>query len=239
MTARRRFYKTVTVTDDDAIALDGKPIKTPMKAPLRLPNRALAEAVAAEWEAQATQISPAHMPLTRLANTAIDRVSQERPKIEAEALAYANSDLICYRADRPPDLVARQAAAWDPVADWARTSLDAPFTVTAGVMHQPQPAAALTAFAAAVAALDDFELAAFHTVMTLTGSALIAMMLARRQPDAETARAVSAAPERMSQVLFAGLVAAGWAASLDLVEPLDSVDHWLGFALLAALGWKT
>lgn len=180
MKARRRFYKTVTVTGDNAIALDGKPIKTPMKAALRLPARALAEAVAAEWEAQGAEINPASMPLTRLANTAIDRVARERPKIEAEARAYANSDLVCYRAERPPDLVARQAAAWDPVADWARTALDAPFTVTAGVMHQPQSPAALTAFAAVVAALDDFELAAFHTVMTLTGSALIAMMLARR-----------------------------------------------------------
>jgi chaperone required for assembly of F1-ATPase len=187
MTARRRFYKTVTVSDDNAIALDGRPIKTPMKAPLRLPSRALAEAVAAEWEAQATEINPAAMPLTRLANTAIDRVSRERTKIEAEAVAYANSDLVCYRADRPPDLVARQAAAWDPVVDWARTALDAPFAVTYGVIHQPQPAAALTAFAAAAAALDDFELAAFHTVMTLTGSALIAMMLARRAISPEEA----------------------------------------------------
>ena len=187
MTARRRFYKTVTVSDDNAIALDGRPIKTPMKAPLRLPNRALAEAVAAEWEVQATEINPAAMPLTRLANTAIDRVSRERPKIAAEAVAYANSDLVCYRADRPPDLVARQAAAWDPVVDWARTALDAPFAVTSGVIHQPQPAAALTAFAAAVAALDDFELAAFHTMMTLTGSALIGMMLARRAISPEEA----------------------------------------------------
>ena len=102
-------------------------------------------------------------------------------------MAYANSDLVCYRADRPPDLVARQAAAWDPVVDWARTALDAPFAVTSGVIHQPQPAAALTAFAAAEAALDDFELAAFHTVMTLTGSALIAMMLARRAISPEEA----------------------------------------------------
>lgn len=187
MTTRRRFYKTATVTEDNGIALDGKPVRTPMKAPLRLPGKALAEAVAAEWEVQGAEINPASMPLTRLANTAIDRVSRERSKIEAEASAYANSDLVCYRADRPPDLVARQSAAWDPVVDWARTALDAPFTVTAGVMHQPQPEAALKAFAAAVAALDDFELAAFHTLMTLTGSALIAMMLARRAASPEEA----------------------------------------------------
>lgn len=187
MTTRRRFYKTVTVTEDSGIALDGKPVRTPMKAPLRLPGKALAEAVAAEWEAQGTEINPALMPLTRLANTAIDRVSRERSKIVAEASAYANSDLVCYRADRPPDLVARQSAAWDPVLDWARTALDAPFTVTAGVMHQPQPEAALNAFAAAVAALDEFELAAFHTLMTLTGSALIAMMLVRRAVSPEEA----------------------------------------------------
>jgi chaperone required for assembly of F1-ATPase len=179
MTLRRRFYKDVTVTAGLGIALDGRPIKTPMKALLQLPNGALAEAVAAEWREQGAEINPAAMPLTRLANTAIDRVSQERARIEDEASAYANSDLVCYRAESPPDLVALQAAAWDPVVDWARTALDAPFTVTSGVIHQPQPAAALTAFAAAVAPLSDFELAGFHTVMTLTGSALIAMMLAR------------------------------------------------------------
>lgn len=186
MTTRKRFYKDVTVTEDLGIALDGRPVKTPMKAPLRLPTRALADAVAAEWAEQGAEIKPATMTLTKLANTAIDRVGEHRAAIAQEVLDYANSDLVCYRTDRPPQLVAYQATAWDPIVDWARTALDAPFEVTDGILHRPQPEAALAAFAAAVQPLSDFELAAFHSIMTLTGSALIAMMLARQAttPDA-------------------------------------------------------
>jgi chaperone required for assembly of F1-ATPase len=179
MTVRRRFYTSATVTEDLGIALDGRPVKTPMRAPLRLPTPALAEAVAAEWAGQGAEINPATMIMTKLANTAIDRVGPDRARIEAEVLDFANSDLVCYRADRPPDLVQRQRSQWDPVIDWARTALDAPFEVTEGIVHKPQPAAAIAACALALKDLSDFELAAFHTVMTLTGSALIAMMLAR------------------------------------------------------------
>jgi chaperone required for assembly of F1-ATPase len=187
MTARRRFYKTVSVTDDLGIALDGRPMKTPLKAPLLLPTRALADAVAAEWEAQETEIKPASMILTRLANTAIDRVRPNRERIEADVLDYAGSDLVCYRADRPPQLVERHTAFWDPVVDWARTALDAPFEVTEGVIHKAQPEAAITAYALALRDLNDFQLAAYHCLMTLTGSALIAMMLARNATIPEAA----------------------------------------------------
>lgn len=183
----RRFYKTVSVTDELGIALDGRPVKTPMKLALRLPTRPLAEAVAAEWEAQGETLDPASMILTKLANTALDRVAANRSAIEAEMLDYANSDLVCYRADRPPDLVQRHTRQWDPVVDWARSALDAPFTVTMGVMHQPQPEEAIKAFRAVLADLTDFELAAFHTLMTLTGSALIALMLALRAISPEEA----------------------------------------------------
>ena len=187
MNLRRRFYKTVTVTDELGVALDGRPLKTPLKSPLLLPTRPLAESVAAEWDAQAAEINPASMILTKLANTAIDRVRRDRPRIEAEVLDYANSDLVCYRADRPPQLVDRHTAAWDPVVDWARTALDAPFEVTVGVIHRAQPEAAITAHALALNDLSDFELAGYHTIMTLTGSALIAMMLARRATVPESA----------------------------------------------------
>lgn len=183
----RRFYKTVSVTDDLGIALDGRPVKTPAKTPLRLPTRALAEAVAAEWDAQGEKIDAASMILTKLANTAIDRVGPDRQRIEAEVLDYANSDLVCYRADRPPDLVDRHTREWDPVVDWARTALDAPFEVTVGVIHKAQPETAVAAFASALSELSDFEIAAFHTAMTLSGSALIALMLARRATIPEAA----------------------------------------------------
>ena len=183
----RRFYKTVSVTGDLGIALDGRPVKTPAKTPLRLPTRALAEAVAAEWDAQGDRIDAASMILTKLANTAIDRVGPDRQRIEAEVLDYANSDLVCYRADRPPELVDRHTREWDPVVDWARTALDAPFEVTVGVIHKAQPETAIAAYASALSELSDFELAAFHTAMTLTGSALIALMLARRATIPEAA----------------------------------------------------
>ena len=179
MTNRRRFYKDVTVTHDLGIALDGRPVKTPLKAPLVLPTRPLADAVAAEWAAQDVDIIPSSMILTKLANTAIDRVGPQRDAIGSEVLDYANSDLVCYRADRPPDLVRLQLACWDPIIDWARVTLDAPFEVTDGLIHRPQPVAALASFAVALKSLTDFDLAAFYTIMTLTGSAIIAMMLAR------------------------------------------------------------
>jgi chaperone required for assembly of F1-ATPase len=179
MTARRRFYKTVSVTDDFGIALDGRPVKTPAKAALRLPTRALAEAVAAEWEVQGDRIDAASMVLTKLANTAIDRVAVHREAIVKDVVDYANSDLVCYRADRPEALVRRQAEAWNPVLDWALTALDAPFEAIVGVVHKAQVPQALHAHEAAVCALNDFELAALHSIMTMTGSALIAMMLAR------------------------------------------------------------
>ena len=187
MTSRRRFYKDVAVTEDLGIALDGRVVKTPLKAPLRLPTRALAEAVAGEWAGQEAEIKPATMILTKLANTAIDRVGPGRARIEAEVLDYAGSDLVCYRADRPPDLVQRHVMHWDPVIDWARMALDAPFEVTVGVIHKPQPEAALAAYALALKDLSDFELAASYTLMTLTGSALIAMMLARGATPPEAA----------------------------------------------------
>lgn len=187
MTACRRFYKDVTVTDDLGIALDGRPVMTPTKLPLRLPTRQAAEAVAGEWAEQGEHLNPASMILTKLANTAIDRVAEHRAAIEREILDYANSDLVCYRADRPPQLVEMQVRAWDPIVDWARTELDAPFEVTDGIMHRPQPEAALSAFGQAVSGLTDFELAAFHSLMTLTGSALTAMMLARQALTPEAA----------------------------------------------------
>ena len=191
MTPRRRFYKDVAVTTELGIALDGRAVRTPMKAPLVLPTRPLAEAIAAEWQSQGEKIDPASMLFTKLANTAIDRIGPLRSHIAAEVRDYANSDLVCYRADKPEALVQRHSTAWDPIVNWARIALDAPLIVTAGIVHQPQPEVALRAFGQALANLNDFELAAFHTTMTLTGSAMIAMMLARDAIAPETAWAAA------------------------------------------------
>ncbi len=195
MTARRRFYKTAAVTDDLGIALDGRVVKTPFKSKLILPTRALAEAVAAEWEAQGDKVNPATMPFTKLANTAIDRVRPDRARIVGEVIDYANSDLVCYRADKPEALVNRLAGAWDPIIGWARVSLDAPFVVTAGVMHMNQPDAALKAYEAAIAGLNEFELSAYYSIMTMTGSALLAIMLTRGAISPEAVWAAAHADE--------------------------------------------
>jgi len=174
----RRFYTAVSVTAEGGISLDGRPVKTPRKAPLVLPTPALAEAVAGEWRAQGETVRPATMILTKLANTAIDRVRPERARIIAEMTEYAGSDLVCYRAESPEELVKRQAAAWDPVLDWARVALDAPFRSFPGLMHRPQADAALRAVSRHFAAADDFTLTAIHNLMTLSGSALLAAMAA-------------------------------------------------------------
>jgi chaperone required for assembly of F1-ATPase len=175
--SRKRFYQQATATTDHGIALDGRAVKTPGKQLLRLPTAALATAIAAEWNAQGPLIEPESMFLTKLANTAIDRVGPDRARILDEMAGYAGSDLVCYRADRPPRLVALQNAAWDPVLAWARGAMDAGFRAVTGVMPQPQPEAALQAAHRHFAAYDAFGLTALHNVMTLTGSALLAAML--------------------------------------------------------------
>jgi chaperone required for assembly of F1-ATPase len=186
MKSQRRFYKTVSLSKDGGILLDGRPVKTPMKAALLLPAAALARAIAEEWQAQGEKIDPASMPLTKLGNTAIDRVMPGRPRIVAEMLQFAGSDLTCYRAEAPPDLIERQTAAWNPVLDWAVAELDAAFVVTAGIVHGPQPEAALKAVEAHLQGLDPFVLTALYNLMTLTGSLLIAAMTVagRLEPDA-------------------------------------------------------
>lgn len=186
-TPRKRFYKSAGVTEDNGIALDGRPVRTPLKQPLKLPTRALAEAIAKEWEGQGDSIDPASMILTKLANTAIDRVADDSQRIADEIVKFAGADQVSYRAHEPEGLVARQAEHWNPVVDWAMAQLDAPFVTSAGIMHRQQPEEALGAFARHVERLDPWTLTALHNLATLTGSALIAAMLAEGAIDREAA----------------------------------------------------
>ena len=174
----KRFYKSVSVTDQLGIALDGRSVKTPLKAALVLPNQALAEAVAAEWDAQVEVINPHAMPLTKLANTAIDRAIPERPKIAAEILEFAGSDMVCYRAETPVGLALRQTAHWDPIMDWARSDLNVDFAAVSTITHKRQLPAALQAMETHITSLDPFSFVAVHNLTTLTGSALLAAMVA-------------------------------------------------------------
>jgi chaperone required for assembly of F1-ATPase len=173
----RKFYKTVEVSENNGILLDGKPVKTPLKSTLVMSNCALAQAVAAEWTAQDKVIDPETMPLTKLANTALDRATAERDHVVDEIVQYAGSDLVCYWADRPPDLVALQSQHWQPVLDWAVMAMDAHFTATAGVVHHAQSAAALNAVRARVENFDPWELTGLYLLTTLTGSVLVSLMM--------------------------------------------------------------
>ncbi len=178
---RRRFYdkaSTVAAAEGFAVELDGKGVRTPAGRVLAAPTPALAQAIAAEWDAQREAIDPAKMPLTRLANSIIDGVGDNTAAVAAEIVEYLGSDLLCYRAGSPQGLLERQARHWDPILAWARDTLGARFTLAEGVVHVAQPETALAAAAAAIPT-DPWRLGAVSTVTTLTGSALIALALMR------------------------------------------------------------
>ena len=174
----RRFYRSAAIAEHGqgfAVTLDGRQARTPGKNPLVVAIRAVAEALAAEWQGQGEKIDPATMPLTRIANSAIDRVAGEMESVRAEIVKYAGSDLVCYRGEGPASLLAAQEAAWGPVLAWVRGALGARFVLVAGIVAVDQPAESLKAVEAALADLDPLRLAAVHVVTTLTGSALIAL----------------------------------------------------------------
>jgi chaperone required for assembly of F1-ATPase len=186
----KRFYQRVDVADRDggfALLLDGKPVRTPGKKPLLLPSRALAEAVAEEWRAQKERIDPATMPLTKLANSAIDGVPGREEDVIGDILNYAGSDLLCYRADGPGGLVEAQRKQWDPVLAWAKSALGAQLALAEGIVHVVQPQAAVDRLREALKAHDPFGLAALHVMTGLTGSALLALAVALGEMSAEEA----------------------------------------------------
>jgi chaperone required for assembly of F1-ATPase len=173
------------VADGYAVRLDDKPVRTPARRALAAPTLALAEAIAAEWQAQKDVIDPAKMPLTRLANAIIDGVADAPLPVAEEIGKYLASDLLFYRATSPQGLVERQAHHWDPILDWARQAFGADFKLGEGVVHVAQPQAALAAAGAAIPE-DPWRLGAVHSITTLSGSALIALAMARGAvtPDA-------------------------------------------------------
>lgn len=175
----KRFYKDVTIAEIDegfVIQLDGKPVRTPGKALLALPSRNAAALVAAEFSAQQEVIDPVSMPVLRIVNSAIDGVAADMQAALEDIKRYSGSDLVCYRAEAPQELVERQATAWDPVLDWARSVLGAEFLLAKGVMHVAQPQTSLEAVGAWLEQRQDpFLLAAIHVMTTLSGSALLAL----------------------------------------------------------------
>ncbi|MFN3575727.1 MAG: ATP12 family chaperone protein [Tabrizicola sp.] len=188
--APRRFWTTasaVPVEGGFAVQLDARPLRTPRKVPLVLPTAALAEAVAAEWQAQGDRVDPASMPFTRMANSAIDTVAPEFDTIARMVADYGGSDLMCYRAEGPEALVALQARAWDPLLAWAATDLGVSLRTTAGVVHVAQPAESLAALQSLVRGLTAFRLAAFHDLVSLSGSLILALAVTRKRIGVEEA----------------------------------------------------
>lgn len=188
--AARRFWTAATAVPVDGgytVQLDARPVRTPLKAPLVLPTIALAKAVAAEWQAQEKAVNPETMPFTRTANSAIDKVRPQFAAVADMLADYGGSDLLCYRAEGPAGLVARQAQSWDPLLDWARDDLAAPLRQATGVMHVAQPEASLAALRHQVQAMSAFQLAAFHDLVAISGSLVLALAVARGRITAEEA----------------------------------------------------
>jgi len=182
----KRFWTATTIVGVDggfAIELDGRRVKTPAKAGLILPTRSMATAVAAEWDAQDTEIDPLSMPFTRSANAAIDKVDHQHSEVADMLAGYGDSDLLCYRAAHPETLVMRQAEQWDPALDWAAEVLNARLQPVTGVVHQPQPTQALAQLRQLVHAMNNFQLAAFHDLVSLSGSLVLGFAAAHTWRD--------------------------------------------------------
>lgn len=187
----KRFYKDVAVAEGEGgfiVQLDGRAVKTPGKALLVLPTEAAARLIADEFAAQGETLDLASMPVYRLVNTAIDGVANDPQAVVEDILRFSSSDLLCYRADGPETLVARQNEAWDSVLDWARATLGARFVLAEGVIHVDQPRDAITAIGVHLnQRAEPLRLAALHVMTTLTGSALLALAVDFGELDAETA----------------------------------------------------
>ena len=223
--APKRFWTAAGVDPAPggfAIRLDGRPVKTPAKAPLVLPTRALAEGIAAEWDAQTGTVRPETMPLTRTANSAIDKLSQHQPEVVDLLADYGGTDLLCYRAEKPPALADRQAEAWDPVLDWAAQTFGAPLSTGRGVMHIAQAPQSLAALKAQVAALDRFRLAAFHDLVAIPGSLVLALAVTHGRLDPDTAWSLSRIDEDWQIAEWGADEEAAEAAALKRAAFLDA-----------------
>ena len=176
----KRFYKKVAVNEkngDFTVGLDGKEIRTPEKGICIMPTRIMADAVAKEWDGQLEEINPAAMPITKLVNTAIDRVGIRREALIDELIGFAGSDQVCYRADHPEELVLLQKEIWDPLLQNLKTNHDIDLKTTTGIMFQEQDPKQIKKIRVIIEAIESFELTAFYGMVTVTGSVTIGLNL--------------------------------------------------------------
>ena len=174
----KRFWKEALVVPQGggwSVQLDSRPLRTPARDTLAVPTRALADAIAAEWAAAAEDFDPREMPLTGLANGAVDRISPDPAAFAAGLAKYAEGDLLCYRAEGPTPLVSREQERWDPLLAWARRRYDVDFRITEGIVHVPQPQATVDGLGHAIHALDPFRLAGLSPLVTIGGSLVTAL----------------------------------------------------------------
>ncbi|MDF2619511.1 MAG: ATPase [Xanthobacteraceae bacterium] len=201
----KRFYKEAAAVPAGEglfrIELDGRPVRTPGRNLVAVPSETLAQALAAEWQAQGELIDPVSMPMTRLVNSALDGVASAMEEVAGEIARYAGSDLLCYRADSPEKLVALQGALWDPLLDWARGEFGAVFVLSEGVRFVDQPERTLAAIAGALPD-EPLRLAALNLMTTLGGSAVIALAVARGRLTAEEAWRAAHADEEVQEELW-------------------------------------
>lgn len=228
----KKFYSDVSVAEADggfAVLLDGKPLKTPSRSAYALPSRALAEAVAEEWRGQGEEIDPEAMPLTRLVNTAVERVPVNRAPVAEQTLALGKSDLVCYRAEHPETLVVRQAQGWDPLLDWLHTRHGARLEVGRGIGFVEQPAEALMALEKAVWDHDDFALTGLSAASSILGSLVLALALADGRLTAEEAFALAVLDEAFQAERW-GTDAEAQARLDRLAAELAAVERFLRLA---------
>lgn len=195
----KRFYKKIQLIQEDKgyfLTLDGKKVRTPSRQNLKLPTRSLAQAIADEWQDQIEEIQPAEMPLTQLANTAIDQTAPQRTSLIEQAASYARTDLLCYRAAMPPDLATQQAERWQPLLDWSEAEFGINLAVTTDLAPIEQPEQSLLAAYTAVARLDDFALTGLNAATAASGSVVIGFALLCGRLGADEAFALSQLDEQ-------------------------------------------
>ena len=195
----KRFWKAVEVERESAgwgIRLDDRLVRTPAREALVVPTETLALAIGGEWAGVDGEIDPGSMPLTGLANAAIDRVAPDRAAFAHGLARYAEADLTCYRAETPPALMARQAESWDPLLAWARRRFDVDFAVISGLTHVAQPPATVERLAHAVAALDAFHLAGLSPLVTIGGSLVAALAVLEKAVTTDQAWQAVSVDER-------------------------------------------
>ncbi|WP_375380530.1 ATP12 family chaperone protein [uncultured Sphingomonas sp.] len=232
----KRFWTEVSVDSSiqggRVVRLDARPVRTPGRVPLALPTDALAQAVAEEWRSMGETIDPRATPLTGLANAAIDRIAPNPAAFAATLARYAETDLLCYRAETPEPLVERQAALWDPPLAWARGRYDVGFEIVAGIMHRPQPPATVARLGEAIAARSAWELAPLSPIVTLTGSLILALALVEGAIDPDTAwRASELDFDWQAELWGADPLAEG--ARLQRRAEFDAAVRFLGLARTA------